>query len=52
MDSKLGRLDSMDRKLAELDKLEELDVIQAELDRQVGTMDRQLTVLEQIRDAM
>lgn len=39
---------SVDRKL---EKLDELDVIQAQLDTQTGTLDRQLRVLEQIRDA-
>lgn len=41
-------LESMDSKL---DKLDELDVIEAELNAQTGALDRQLEVLEQIRDA-
>lgn len=39
-----GRLESVDG------KLDDLDVIQAELDEQTGAMERQIRVLEQIRD--
>lgn len=44
-------LASMDTKLDRLDQLDHLDIIQAELDQQTGAMDRQIRVLEQIRDA-
>jgi hypothetical protein len=53
MDGKLdavhGKLDSMDGKL---DKLDELDVIEAELNAQTGALDRQIQVLEEIRDTV
>lgn len=35
-----------------LEKLDKLDVIQHELDRQTGVLDRQLTVLEEVRDEL
>lgn len=40
------------RQLEQLDKLERLDVIQLELDRQTGVLDEQLSVLGQIRDGL
>lgn len=56
MDGKLGEL----RKLDKLDTIEDaliatdgqtskLDVVEAELDRQTGVLDRQLAVLSEIR---
>ncbi len=58
MDSKLDQLDSMDTTLDEIrDALQgeegmthELDAIQVQLDQQTGVLDRQVRVLEQIRD--
>ncbi len=50
IDGKLDKLDSMDTKLDKLEKLDELDTIQAELDAQTGVLDRQVRILEQIRD--
>jgi hypothetical protein len=45
---KLGKLSKLDR----LDDLEKLDRVQAELDEQTGVLDRQVAVLEQIRDGV
>lgn len=39
-------------KLDKLDKLDDLDRVQAELDAQTGVLDRQVEVLEQIRDGL
>jgi hypothetical protein len=39
-------------KLDRLDDLDKLDRVQAELDEQTGVLDRQVAVLEQIRDGV
>lgn len=59
MDRKLERLDELDRleviedALIEQDgRASKLDVVEAELDRQTGVLDRQLAVLGEIRDAL
>lgn len=60
---KLGSMDGKLDKLEKLDVIEEalvaedgeaskLDVVQVELDRQTGVLDRQLAVLGEIRDAL
>lgn len=45
-------LTSVDGKLENLDKLDDLDVVQAKLDTQTGVLGRQLSVLETIRDRL
>lgn len=55
MDTKLDALDQLeklDTMDAKLDKLDKLDRIQFDLDRQTGILDRQVTLLTQIRDRL
>lgn len=52
LDSADGKLDSVDGKLDRLEKLDDLDVIQTELDTQTGALDRQIQVLGEIRDRL
>ncbi len=49
---KLDKLDSMDTKLDKLSKLDDLDRVQFELDKQTGVLDRQVSLLGEIRDRL
>lgn len=46
------RLEGIDAQLDQLEKLDELDAIQLELDKQTGVLDDQLGVLKQVRDGL
>lgn len=52
LDTANSRLGTIDGKLDKLEKLDDLDRVQVELDTQTGVMDRQVQVLEQIRDGV
>lgn len=52
LDTANSRLGTIDGKLDKLEKLDDLDRIQVELDNQTGVMDRQVRILEQIRDGV
>lgn len=53
VDTKLDKLDVIeDALVAEDGETSRLDIVQVELDRQTGVLDRQLSVLGEIRDAL